>query len=100
MHALTSNLPLVEDPTDSVDLIGKSTETSILSGVINGIKEEIKGITRLYRNKFANLQIIFTGGHSLIVGDIIEDPNEYVPHLVLEGLNGILRYNVYSEELS
>ena len=47
LHTFTDKLPLIEPVRDPV-LIGDSTETSILSGVVNGMKAEVEGIISRY----------------------------------------------------
>jgi len=93
LYEHTSGLPLIEPAEESINLTGKSTRESILSGVLFGTKQEIEGFIRSYRDKIANLQIIFTGGGYSQLKNIFKHENNWVPHLVLEGLNGILEYN-------
>ena len=93
LHEYTSNLPLVEVLDGAASLTGKSTRESILSGVILGVKQEIEGFIRSYRDKVANLQIIFTGGDIKMVENLLESRPIWANHLVLEGLHGILEHN-------
>ncbi|MBL7859463.1 MAG: type III pantothenate kinase [Cyclobacteriaceae bacterium] len=93
VHTFTTKLPLVK-PKDDVPLIGNSTESCIQSGVINGLLEEIEGIIRLYRVKFADLQVILCGGDTGFFENKLKASIFASPELVLSGLNSILIYNV------
>ena len=88
----TAHLPLVQPQPDS-EVIGKSTETSILSGVIHGIRFEIDGMIDHYNTLFPELQIILTGGDMPLLKDLIKNRIFAAPNLVLSGLYRILRYN-------
>ena len=50
LNVFTEKLPLLE-PFEIIELVGNSTESSIHSGVINGIINEIDGIINQYRKK-------------------------------------------------
>jgi type III pantothenate kinase len=93
LKTLTARLPLVE-PTDSPDLIGNSTKSSIQSGVILGIVEEMNGIIRRYEEKFDKLQPILCGGDTPLFENKLKASIFASPELVLSGLNSILIYNV------
>ena len=57
----TSALPpvMLSDPQD---LIGDSTEESILSGVVNGAIKEIDGTIGAYKKRYPDLTAVITGG--------------------------------------
>ncbi len=95
MNHYTARLPLIE-VRDFDELIGTSTETSLLSGVINGTKAEIMQMIRLFESKFADLQIIICGGNSKFVADFTLSNVTFLPDLVLLGLNRILKNHVKS----
>src|SRR5690606_13620294 len=61
VHTFTARLPLVI-PAENPELVGNSTETSIQSGIVNGILAEIDGIISRYRQKYPDLQVILCGG--------------------------------------
>ncbi len=61
LHDYTAKLPLLNF-SESVTLIGKSTSSSIHSGVINGIQAEINEMIHLYEQKFVDLTFFVTGG--------------------------------------
>lgn len=93
IHDFTSKLPLIENWSEEIYLTGKSTKDSILSGILLGTKQEIEGFIRSYQDKIANLRIVFTGGGYPLVKNLFKHEYYWFPHLVLEGLNGILEYN-------
>ncbi len=92
MHHFTGNLPLLSE-IERLDLIGKTTQGSMQSGVLNGIQAEIKGFMEQYSNKFEDLTFFVTGGdhqHFDLASknDIFADEN-----LTLKGLYEIYKYN-------
>lgn len=95
MHNYTAKLPLV-DPMQftSFELIGEDTATSILSGGINGVKEEVNGIIKEYETRFGNLKVVATGGDAAIFVTLLKCEIFARPNLVLEGMNRILNYNL------
>lgn len=95
LHNYTAKLPLV-DPMQfhSFELTGTDTATSILSGVINGIKEEVAGIIKEYETRLGNLQVVATGGDAVLFVTLLKCEIFARPYLVLEGLNRILNYNL------
>lgn len=95
LHNYTAKLPLV-DPMQylNYDLTGSDTATSILSGVVNGIKEEVRGIIKEYNQRFGNLQVVATGGDAGFFVTLLKNEIFARPYLVLEGLNRILNYNI------
>ena len=95
LHNYTAKLPLV-DPMQylNYDLTGSDTATSILSGVVNGIKEEVQGIIKDYDQRFGNLQVVATGGDAGFFVTLLKNEIFARPYLVLEGLNRILNYNI------
>lgn len=89
MNAFTGRLPLVE-PDDFTGLIGKTTTESLLSGVINGVCEEIKGIIARYNEQYEDLTAVITGGDHEYLHNKLKINIFAVPDLVLLGLNEIL----------
>jgi type III pantothenate kinase len=92
LNAFTDRLPLIE-PKPFNSLIGRNTEESILSGVLNGVEQEIIGIISLYEEQFENLSVVITGGDHKILLNKLKNNIFAVPNLVLKGLNEILAYN-------
>jgi type III pantothenate kinase len=93
VHTFTARLPLIS-PVPEAKLIGDSTETSIQSGVINGMAAEMVGIIQRYQVKFNDLRVILCGGDTLFFENKLKASIFASPELVLVGLNSILIYNV------
>jgi type III pantothenate kinase len=93
MNTFTARLPLVA-ASNSAELIGTSTETSIQSGVVNGLIAEIDGIIMQYQQKFGDLRVILCGGDAAFFENKVKASIFASPELVLVGLNSILIYNV------
>jgi type III pantothenate kinase len=93
VHTFTAKLPLVS-PVNDPKLIGDTTETSIQSGVVNGMLEEMEGIIRLYKDKFPGLRVILCGGDAGFFENQLKASIFASPELVLLGLNSILIHNV------
>lgn len=89
MHEFTGRLPMME-PEDFGGLIGHNTGESLLSGVINGVCEEIKGIIGLYKEQYAEVITVITGGDHKFLHNKLKINIFAVPDLVLLGLNEIL----------
>lgn len=92
MHTLTSRLPLLK-LSQPRQLVGRSTEEAMLSGVVNGSRHEIAGFIRDYQKKYPKILVIICGGDAKYFDKIIELNIFVLPNLVLEGLNAILRFN-------
>lgn len=95
MHNYTAKLPLI-DPMQhtNFELIGDNTENALLSGVMNGIKNEVAGIINEYDERFGSLKVVATGGDSGLFVTLLKNEIFARPYLVLEGLNTILNYNI------
>ncbi len=92
LHTFTERLPLIAQ-TDNFDLIGDSTETCILSGVLNGVVQEMNGCIEQYRTAYPNLGVVLTGGHTLFFENKLKQPIFAARDLVLSGLNRILQHH-------
>lgn len=92
LNNFTSKLPLIE-LSNYEDLVGVSTETSILSGVLNGTIAEISGIIQKYQNISDNLAPILCGGDARFISKRLEMKVEIEENLVLYGLNEVLKVN-------
>jgi len=92
LHTFTGKLPLVEGLTQP-DLIGRTTEGTILSGVLNGVFAEFSGIVERYRLTYPELIVILTGGDHKYFDNKLKNNIFALPNLVLEGLNLILEFN-------
>ena len=91
LHRQTANLPRVE--VASYRLIGKDTEKSILSGVLNGTVQELEGIIDQYCTKYPTLTVVLTGGDANFLAKKLKSSIFAIPNFLLEGLNSILIYN-------
>lgn len=92
LHHFTARLPYVA--LDQEQLTGNSTESSILSGVINGMCFEIDGFIAAYQNKYPDLCVLITGGNASLFEKRLKQAIFVFPELNLIGLNRILQYNV------
>jgi type III pantothenate kinase len=89
----TANLPLLQ-PNLAFNLIGKSTNESILNGVLHGCYSEILGFINQYEAKFDDLKIIITGGDAFYF-DFKEKSNIFADeNLTLIGLHQLYLFNV------
>ncbi len=94
LNNYTGKLPLITHFGNEAELIGNSTEDSIKSGVINGVRAEVNGIIESYGQKYPGIKIIFTGGNINYFDTTTKNNIFAVTNLVLKGLNIILSYNV------
>lgn len=95
LHHFTEKLPLVEAsiPGKFPVLTGQSTTASLHSGVEQGIRAELNGITESYLQQYKELKIIITGGDHSRFADKLKSPIFVAPNLTLEGLRVILDHN-------
>lgn len=93
LHAFTENLPLLE-PESTHPLIGNSTETSMHSGVMNGVINEIDTIIEQYRKKNKDLTVVLTGGDVNFLSNKLKNGIFANPNFLMEGLNAILIHNL------
>lgn len=93
LNNFTDSLPLVNGNSE-VDLIGKTTEECILSGVLNGTVSEMEKIIAQYLVRCPDLKVILTGGDGQFFESKLKATIFAQPKIVLIGLNRILEYNV------
>ena len=93
LNYFTGKLPLVVFDKKQLKLIGDTTDSSIISGVYNGMKNEIEGVINNYTAQYEALKIVVTGGDTNLFD--LEPKNRIFADefLVLKGLNEILNYN-------
>src|SRR5262249_24520746 len=91
MHTFTKRLPLVTPATEQ--LTGDSTESSMRSGLMNGVLNEVGGFISDYRKKYPDLRVVLCGGDTAFFENNLKQPIFAAPDLVLSGLNRILNYN-------
>ncbi|MCG2461752.1 type III pantothenate kinase [Flavobacteriaceae bacterium F89] len=92
LNEQTNRLPLLQ-MEDLLDFIGNSTESSIHSGVINGVCCEIDGVINQYRQRFTDLTVILTGGDAQFLSKRLKNTIFAHSKFLLEGLNYLLEYN-------
>ncbi len=96
MHEGTDKLPLAAPmPAEAVPLTGDATGACLVSGVMNGMLEEIKGIMARYAGKYPDVRVILTGGDAGFFEKPLKPSIFVAPELVLDGLNSILLHNVH-----
>tara|TARA_Y100000991_G_C21970583_1_gene349225 strand:+ start:70 stop:783 length:714 start_codon:yes stop_codon:yes gene_type:complete len=92
LNKYTNQLPLIK-LVKKADLVGKDTISSIHSGVINGITNEIDGIIERYIDEYPGTKVILTGGDAKFFDKALKNTIFANPNLLMEGLNKILDYN-------
>ena len=93
LNSETSNLPLSTINHDN-KLIGDDTDSSIKSGIVNGVVSEIDGIINQYQERFKNIRIILTGGDSNFLLKKIKNTIFADQNFLLKGLNYLLEDNI------
>ena len=92
LNQFTSNLPLCEF-SDSSMIMGYDTNSSIISGVQQGILAEVREIINIYKMENKDTIIIVTGGDCFFFETELKSSIFAYPFLIMEGLNEILDYN-------
>jgi type III pantothenate kinase len=92
LNTFTDKLPLLK-LEKSTPFIGDDTISSIISGVQQGILDEIKSAISDYRAQFSELIVIVTGGDCFYFEKELKKSIFAEPNLVLIGLNEILDFN-------
>jgi len=92
LNSFTDKLPLLT-PQNIDYLIGKTTQESILSGIVNGITAELDGIIDSYKEIYKDLTIIMSGGDHYYFDKRLKNNIFALPNIVLLGLNIILDFN-------
>lgn len=98
MHEHTARLPLVERGGALPDL-GYDTETALRAGAVRGLAAEVVGYVTTLRIPYPELTILLTGGNA---GDFPLPEDLAVchdPHLVLRGLDAILRHKTAGQHV-
>jgi len=92
LHQLTNQLPLCSFSSERI-LMGYDTESSIISGVQQGILAEVREIINVYKKENKETIITVTGGDCFFFEKELKNSIFANPFLVMEGLNEILDYN-------
>lgn len=96
LHKFTEKLPLLNEKSSNLKLIGSDTKSSIVSGVVNGFSSEITTLISNYRSRYKLLTIFMTGGDWRFIKSIVEVEKNGIfanENLTMLGLNTILNYN-------
>lgn len=95
LHQQTGKLPLVcpLDKQNELYLIGNSTQESIVSGVQNGMKNEIIATISEYRHQYKQLDIFLTGGDANYFADALKNSIFADAFLTLKGINVLTKLN-------
>ena len=94
LNYFTENLPLVKLDENFFEKFGTSTEDAVKSGVQSGIINEVEAYITIYKEKYKDLKVIFTGGDTFFFENRLKSEIFADPNLVMKGLNIILNYNV------
>ena len=92
LNKFTDKLPLVQIE-DKTKFIGNDTNSSIISGVQNGIVDEVNTLLSEYTKQNNDFVVIFTGGDCFFFEKALKISIFADPFLVLRGLNEILDFN-------
>ena len=92
LNTFTSKLPKIKK-AEPEKFIGSTTEESILSGVVFGTAKEMDGMIDEYKKQFMGLKVIVSGGDTMQFVPHLKNKIFAVPHIVLRGLNQILKFN-------
>lgn len=96
LHSFTARLPLMDaDAGTPSYLTGRSTAESIAAGVLSATRFAVEGFVVRYRQQCADLQVLLTGGDADRLwgsGALSIDGCRREPHLVMKGLNEILKF--------
>ena len=92
LNEFTANLPLLKTEFPKT-FVGNSTNSAMHVGVILGPIDEIDGAISRYKEQYADLTIILTGGDTDFLRDRLKNDIFANSKFLLEGLNYILEQN-------
>ena len=92
MNTFTDQLPLVQNKNFD-ELVGRSTEQSLQSGVRKGIVAEMDGIISQYKLLYPKIQVFICGGDASFFESRLKNKIFAHSNLELIGMNEILKYN-------
>tara|TARA_R110002049_G_scaffold268752_1_gene445486 strand:+ start:10272 stop:11003 length:732 start_codon:yes stop_codon:yes gene_type:complete len=92
LHNFTANLPLLQAEIPE-NITGNSTNSSIHSGIVCGVLNEIDGAIATYKGKYSDLTVILTGGDANFLSKQLKSSIFANSNFLLEGLNTILQFN-------
>ena len=93
MHEHTALLPLCEPSLDEPKLVCNDTEECLKSGVILGVKHEIKEFIEQYSLIFNDLNVFVSGGDNIFLENKLKNCIFANSNFMFEGLKFILEYN-------
>ena len=85
--------------SEEVQLIGTTTEESILSGVLIATRAEIDGMIDNFNKHYDQLDIILSGGDVKYFDKSLKNSIFAIPNIVISGLNQLLAYNFEKKKL-
>lgn len=91
VHTFTDKLPLIH-AKEFVQLNGRNTQDSILSGCYRGMLAEIQQTLTDYETRFGKMEVYLTGGDHLFFANHLKNRIFADPFLTLRGLNEILLF--------
>ncbi|MEE9407124.1 MAG: type III pantothenate kinase [Polaribacter sp.] len=92
LNKFTAKLPLL-DKKEINYFVGKSTEESMHSGVINGVTKELDGVILDYKEKYGDLTVVLTGGDTNFLSKQLKSSIFANQNFLLQGLNQLLIFN-------
>jgi len=94
LNSFTGKLPLINfDSGRQAKLTGTDTSESILSGVQNGVLQEVDGIINAYKQQYSEVNVVVSGGDYKYFDKYLKNNIFASPNIVLTGLNRILDFN-------
>ena len=93
LHTFTARLPLLE-PGKTFRFPGRTTSDAIISGIQQGMMNEINGFIDLVMEEYPEVVVLLTGGDSHFFDYKLKKTIFVVPDLILIGLDSIINYNV------
>ncbi len=96
MHNYTEKLPLLERTVPDY-LVGKSTNESMRSGVVNGLSFEIDGYISELTSQKENFIIILTGGDANFLAKRLKNTIFANSNFLLESLNHLYQYQINND---
>ncbi|HEY4205665.1 MAG TPA: type III pantothenate kinase [Puia sp.] len=92
LNAYTAKLPLIKADWN-FPLAGYDTRTNILSGVILGMAKELDGMVEAYEEKYANFNVLLSGGDAALISRHLKKQYFTDPYLIYKGLYAISECN-------
>ncbi len=92
MNDYTEKLPLCQADRNKINIICKSTEECLQTGVLKGIAIEIEGFIQHYSNIFTNLNVFIIGGDNIFFENMLKSCIFADSKFTFNGLKYILDY--------